>query len=247
MNPAAFIAIGGCHVTGFGVQPHESFIHLLSDRFNLECTLQKSHFQIKHVAKIRDLISEHQPEVVLLQLGNFDYHSSLKRLFKKKKKDSAGKPSSSSSSSMPSKNQLREQFIVTPVDKEPFYKRMVRSITLPFIASVLQRRYAAHLEVLGNIIERNRKVRFIVMAPMPCIKWNDNYVRYRGAKEFKQLFALQPNVHFIDLHHSFERNRSLFQDPFHLNASGHQRLFQLIAKSLESSRIITRQQAPGRA
>ena len=64
MKPRTFIAIGGCHVAGYGVGEHNSFINHYSNQSKSECLNIFSNFQIKNIRAIDKVIEQYDPEFV---------------------------------------------------------------------------------------------------------------------------------------------------------------------------------------
>ena len=90
-----FITVGGCHIVGYGIEGNPSFVEIIESNLNYKCTLKKSHFQIKNVEKLIEILEEENTDFVVLQLGNFEFFTKLKP-----------NHSSSSSSSSSSSNEV---------------------------------------------------------------------------------------------------------------------------------------------
>ena len=233
MKQGSFIAVGGCHISGYAIASNPSFVQLTETRTGLTCILKQPHFPLKKINQLDAMIEESNPEKVLLQLGNYEFHASIKRLLKKKKKknsrslnvehdlsSSSENPSSAANSSLVGfKNERRI---------EPF----LRMIVLPFIWLFLLNRNRAYLKKVYELTKKHSSKQFFILSPIPCLKFSDNYIRRKAAKFINKLLALQPNVIFIDLFDHLPQYKALYIDTFHLNAIGHKKLGKIVSSEI---------------
>ena len=232
MKPRSFIVFGGCHVAGYGVGEQNSFINFFSSQSKTECLNIFSNFQIKNIQAIDKIIERYDPEFVLLQLGNYEFHASLKKLFlnRKSSKDSqdnsdsrqseieTGSPANKINISFPGKNQISNNI----------FSNCLTSL----IWEIIKKRTSVHLSQLKNIIASHPGRKFIILSPVPCIKKNDLIIRSKGGKLFKELFSSFENTTYVDLFSHIPPTRKYFKDSAHLNRRGHYLLARAISKEV---------------
>jgi hypothetical protein len=236
MNQGSFIAVGGCHVGGHAIDSNPSFVQLTENQTGLTCILKEAHFPLKKISQLDVLIEKNDPEKILLQLGNYEFHASIKRLLKKKKKKKASQQgiineqvstnSSSSSSSIP----------IMSFKNEKGLEPLVRMLVLPFIWLFLLKRNRLYLKRIQEMTEKYSSKQFFILSPMPCLKYSDNYIRNKAGKFISKLLASQSNVIFIDLFKHLPRYERLYIDTFHLNATGHKKLGKIVSNEILKSR-----------
>ena len=220
------IAIGGCHVSGYLVGEENSFIRVFLDRTGKECREKIPHFQLKNIFRLREKLNRHQPDVVLLQLGNHEFHASLKRLLlprKKKKKNPAVSQKSAGESATSST-------IVMPLRQKPQASLAFRYLLTPFVWGLLVKKNRKHLEELKMIIQENPGTRFLVLSPIPCFTASDNFIRYKAGQWYKKLFGQLENAEIIDLFAALPPKKQLYIDGAHLNQLGHRLLGRILVK-----------------
>ena len=232
MKPGTFIAIGGCHVGGYGVGEQNSFINYFSKDSKSECLNIFSNFQIKNIHSIDKIIKQHDPEVVLLQLGNYEFHASFKKLFLNKM---SKKSSQSSSGSLKNKNfstSLANKINMPLPDKEQKSNNILSDCFTFLIWRIIKKRNSVYLAQLKNIIASHPDRKFIFLSPLPCIKKNDRIIRSKGGKLFKMMFASFENITYVDLFSHLPPIKKYFKDSAHLNRSGHFLVARAISKEL---------------
>ena len=230
MNLGSFIAVGGCHVGGHAIDSNPSFVQLTENQTGLTCILKQAHFPLKKIDDLDALIQNNDPEKILLQLGNYEFHASIKRILKKNKKKSsipctnpnnhAASESSLSSSTIKSASSFRNGSSIEPI---------LSMLVLPFIWFFLLKRNRKYLMRVQELAKKYNTKQFFILSPIPCLKYPDNYIRRRATKFIHKLLSLQPNVVFIDLFGQLPQYKALYFDNFHLNAIGHKNLGKIVS------------------
>jgi hypothetical protein len=235
MKPCSFVAIGGCHVEGYGANGNKSFINVIDENTPYFPVFTRSTFAIKRNTEIAEAILKHDPEMILLQLGNYEFHASIKKMIKKKKSSSSsGSSSSMTSSSMTSSgSSFSSSAVILPFDDKPGVNIFQRYFLLPLIWKILYRKNGKNLEKIKEIVSQNPNREFVFLSPFPCLKNSDDFVRNKAGKFMKIYFEGMKNVTFIDLHGKIQRDKRLFADPFHFNAIGHKKIGRLISAELQ--------------
>lgn len=223
------IAIGGCHVAGYKVGEENSFINILSKVTGLICTHRAPNYQIKKTTGIREKINTTQPDIAVLQLGNYEFNASLRQILKKK----SGKSSNSGSASAGESALISGKPVMLPLVKEPKTGFFFRNLITPFIWNILKYRNRVHLHHIRDIIRENPSMQFVILSPIPCFKSSDNLVRNLAGRWYRKLFAAMPNVTYIDLFRYIAADKRYFADPGHLNATGHRILGKIVGQYIK--------------
>lgn len=211
---------------GYGANGKKSFVQVVEETTDQTAIHKVGVFPLKQNGKIIDFIGEYDPDMVLLQLGNYEYHASLKRILKKRKKGSGLGSSSSEASATPNTIPL-----TAPRKLHPLH----RFIILPVIWIVLKRRTVLHLKLIKEYIKFYPDKKFVVLSPLVCLKETDNYIRQKGGQLMFRLFGGMANVTFINTHEILPADKRIFSDPFHLNAVGHKLLGEKVARRMLES------------
>lgn len=226
------IAIGGCHVAGYKVGEENSFVNVVSRSTGYECIHRAANYQIKKTTGIREKINTNQPDIVLLQLGNYEFHASLKQLFQTKKKNKS--KLSENSGLVKKSDDTDKQPLLLPLVKEPKAGFFLRNLITPFIWIVLKYRNRLYLKNIKDIIKENPSQTFVILSPIPCFKTSDNLIRNKAAKWYKKLYATLPNVTYIDLFRYIASDKRYFADPGHLNSTGHRIMGRIISQHIKT-------------
>jgi hypothetical protein len=230
------IAIGGCHVAGYKVGEEHSFVNIIAKTTGYHILHRAPNFEIKRNVEIRQKINNHQPDTVLLQLGNYEFHASLKELFKEKKNYSGSFPDTGNGQLLSELKNETNEHLMLPLIKEKKAGFMIQHLITPFIWNFLSCKYKKHLENIKSIIRENPEVKFIILSPIPCYKTADNLIRNRAGKSFRKLFSGLDNVTYIDLFRYISADKRYFEDPAHLNNTGHRILGKIVGHYLKSAK-----------
>ena len=232
MNKGSFIAVGGCHVGGHAIDSNPSFIQLTEHQTGLTCTLKQPHFPLKKINQLEGLIEQSNPERVLLQLGNYEFHASIKRLLKKKKQKGQSQTQSASSSKYSENGSSSTNSSLVGFKKDGPLEPVLRMFVLPFIWLFLLNKNRLHLKRIHELTRKYSTKQFFILSPIPCLKFSDNYVRRKASKFINKLLLFQPNVIFIDLFQHLPPYKALYVDSFHLNAIGHKKLGKIVSDEM---------------
>ncbi|MBL7721850.1 MAG: SGNH/GDSL hydrolase family protein [Chitinophagaceae bacterium] len=223
------IAIGGCHVAGYKVGEENSFVNVIAKATGFILSHRAPQYQIKKTTGIREKINSCHPDVVLLQLGNHEFSASLEQILKKKDTDTT----TQNEYTLPDKKEFSKKPLLLPVVSERKAVFFLRNIMTPFIWGYLAYKNFKHLKNIRHIIKENPGTRFVILSPIPCLNTADNYIRRKAARWFKWTFAGLPNVKFIDLFRYIAVDKRYFEDPAHLNATGHRILGRIISQYIK--------------
>lgn len=229
MKTNTIIAIGGCHVEGYGADNQPSFVDHLSSTLNLDCPYRKGTFPLSKHPEINHSIAIYKPSYVLLQVGNYEFHASVKKLLKKKK---SGRSSSTISGETIDSASSGAQLTIKD-KRESIAIKLFRVFILPVLWLIIRKKVTPQLQAIQNIVRNNPNRRFILLSPFPSLKFPDNYVRKKGGQLINKMMGEETNVVFIDLFSKLPVENRLFTDKFHLNAKGHHKLAQVLTKELE--------------
>jgi hypothetical protein len=230
MKNPSMLVFGGCHVAGYGVGKNASFIHHITTNTPIESQCIYPNFQLKKVIEIQEKIDQDDPDIILLQLGNHEFHASLKKLFarKKKKKSNSDSAEKSSSSLVPSEPAIMYNSVNGKKALNIF-----RLLLCQFIWKLILRRNYKYLFQLRNTILENPDKEFIVLSPIPCLKKADWLIRSKAGMLYKKIFGSFSNVTFIDLFSMVPSDERFFKDAAHLNRSGHRLLGRSVAREVK--------------
>ncbi|HEX4877902.1 MAG TPA: hypothetical protein VFV31_14590 [Chitinophagaceae bacterium] len=229
------IAIGGCHIAGYKVGEENSFINVMADTAGFDIIHKAANFEIKRNIEIREKINKHQPDTVLLQLGNYEFHASLKELFREKKNYTGSRVSGGSGQLSELTNEADDRLML-PMVKEKKAGFVIQNLVTPFIWKYLNWKNKAHFSNIKSIIRENPGINFIILSPIPCYKISDNLIRNKAGKWYRKLFAAMPNVTYIDLFRYIAADKRYFEDPAHLNITGHRILGKIVGHYLKPFR-----------
>ncbi len=232
MKQGSFIAVGGCHVSGHAINSNPSFVQLAENQTGLTCISKETHFPLKKIAQLDLLIEKNDPEKILLQLGNYEFHASIKRLLKKKKKKKSSQKKEGDESISKNGSPLSANISSGSFKKETGIEPLVRMFVLPFIWLFLLNCNRSYLKRIQELTKKYSSKQFFILSPIPCLKYSDNYIRRKAAKFINKLLSLQPNVVFIDLFEHLPQYKALYVDTFHLNAIGHQKLGKIVSNEI---------------
>lgn len=233
-NKRNFIAIGGCHISGYGLDGKPSFVDLIEEDLNSKCIYKQSYFQLKNIEKLSLILSENKTELVILQLGNYEFIPSLDLKYYKKR------------------NKADDSFNKSSVDQtkiESFYNdrnwvvqsiiNFVKILVIPLYWLVIKRRNQIHLDRLKSIIIENPTIRFILLTPFPCYKSTNNIIRRKASELFFKNSEID-NLTIVNSFKTIPANKEMFVNQAHLSQKGHRVLGKTIAKLiLENESLVS--------
>lgn len=209
-------------MSGYNVRPDASFAALLT--VHLQTVGRRlAPVPLKRHALIADAVSTDHPDIVVLQLGNYEFHASYRRLFtrymKSGKMPAGGSP------------QTEREDATIEVPQESWLKKLIRYGALPFFVLYLILRNRSFLNRIRAVVRQHPESRFIILSPIPCLSPSDNISRRMAGKYFRLKFCRMPNVRYTDLHgRQALFNKTCYSDASHLNERGHRILFEHISR-----------------
>jgi len=213
-----FIALGGCHVDGYGASDEPSFIDIVQKDVNSKCILKKSLYKLKNAEKIEAILKEYPTHLVVLQLGNYEFHPSLdfKNYLNKKNK---------------LKNQSFETITPPSVINHDFYDGrgllyrnliyFIKVLLSPIYWYLIEHNNKKYLIQLRKIIKGNYDKDFVIITPLPFYHSANNIIRKRAISLYENYFSNLPNVIFVNSFEDFPFDKDMFYNPAHLSAKGH--------------------------
>jgi hypothetical protein len=224
------IAIGGCHVAGYKVGEENSFVNVIAKATGFILSHRAPQYQIKKTTGIREKINSCQPDVVILQLGNHEFNASIQQILQKKNAEEDYE----NEYPLPGKKYSSKKLFMLPAVSEKRNRFLLRNLATPLIWAYLAYKNFNHLKNIRHIINENPGTRFVILSPIPCLNASDNYIRRKAASWFQWIFAGLPNVKFINLFKFITVDKRYFEDPAHLNKTGHRILGRIVSQYLKS-------------
>ena len=221
-----FIALGGCHIDGYGALGNPSFIDIIQRNINSKCIFKKSLFQLKNIENLKSILQEYPSNLVVLQLGNYEFHPTLdfKKYLNKKNKI---------------KNKSFENINPESDNNHDFYEGrgllyrdivfLTKTLFTPVYWYLIERKNEKYFIELYNIIKTNYKKDFVIITPLPLYHSANNIIRKKAITLFESYFLKLPNVIFVNTFEDFPFDKDLFYNPAHLSAKGHNFLGNKVA------------------
>ena len=213
-----FIAIGGCHVGGYGALSNPSFVDIIQRNTNSTCIFKTALFQLKNIENLKIILKEYPTDLVVLQLGNYEFHPTLdfrKYLIKKNK----------------TKNQSFDDINPVSDNNHDFYEGqgliyrdiifLTKTLLTPLYWYFIERNNKRYFIELHKIIKTNYKKDFVIISPLPFYHNANNIIRKQAISLFENYFSNLPNVIFVNSFKDFPFDKDMFYNPAHLSAKGH--------------------------
>lgn len=213
-----FIALGGCHVGGYGALREPSFIDIIQNNTKTICVYKKALFQLKNIENLKNILEEYPTDLVVLQLGNHEFHPSLdfRKYLNKKNKI---------------KNQSFEDINPLSDNNHDFYEGqgllyrdiiyLTKTLLTPLYWYFIERRNNKYFIKLQNMIKENYKKDFVIITPLPLYHSANNLIRKKAITKFEHYFLNLPNVIFVNSFEDFPFDKEMYYNPAHLSAKGH--------------------------
>lgn len=218
-----FIAIGGCHIKGYGLMGKPSFVEYIESNLNLCCTFKRDLFQLKQIDKIEPLIAENSNDFVLLQLGNLEYFIQFRpKYFRQKLNDDVYEDKDKSEALLNQNIFLKN------------LKFLIQLLLIPFIQYYVKHKNGKYLLQLQKVILNNLDKTFVIVSPLPTYSRAHNMIRRRAGDYFKNYLDLE-NVVFINSFDHFPIIKDMFCDVVHLSSKGHFYLAKKIINRINES------------
>ena len=171
-------------------------------------------------------MEENNTNIIVLQLGNFEFHPSLKFNIM----DSKLSPMKNSGSESSKTFKISEFY----EGRNWLFRSLLdfsKLILTPYYLINIQNKYQIYFEILRNIIIKNNKKLFVVISPLPCYKTANNIIRKKGVKYFENFIDLE-NVIFVNSHEVIPISKDLFANQNHLSVMGHKLLGEEVSKMI---------------
>lgn len=190
----------------------------------------QGHVTLKNFIETTNNIHEFAPDILLVQLGNYEFSFSIKQelsrslKFKKKKKVARKSSNDSTASSK-----------AGVVSQPQYLKLLVKSwfkIAFDTFSSVTRKKMQVRKAELKQLLEILDQLNYniILLSPLPVL---DNFVqktRSSANKILENYKFRNKKIRYIDTHTLVPQKRRYFQDATHLNKEGHSQ----IANKLQS-------------
>ncbi len=236
MKNIKVLAIGGCHVAGFGLQDQRvGFVDLLissvtSDQITVLKKIE-SPVSLKKFLQKTNNIHEFSPDVLLIQLGNYEFtfgfknqlYSSLNIKQDKKKvvTETSYSPHSSCGTRTVSLSEYRKIWLKS-------WLKIGLNTFVSFINKNLQKKEAELGQFMNTLDQLNYNI--ILMSPLPVLDEFVQKTRDSASKVLRNHDFKNQKIRYIDSKKLVPKKRMYFQDLYHLNEAGH---FQ-VANKLQS-------------
>ena len=217
--------MGGCHVTGFHIDPAQAFPAVLSRQLGSTLVGQLPHIAFAHLPAHLARLASLAPTQVVFQLGNYECTASGRLLLQRLLPAAAAKwvaPAGAATGG--------------PATGGPAQcLRIAGAGVLNAALWCAAPRFRRSLRALNACMRQHPATAFVFLAPFPCRPAADNAMRRFGGWLLRHRLARLPNVHWVDTHALLPVAAPLFADPWHLNAAGHQLVAGGVADCLRAA------------
>ena len=222
--------IGGCHVSGYLVEEHESFPNRLRAEFASPEVLQMPHVAIGRLHHLFSPALRTRSEYVFIQLGNYEFSASWQQILKR----TVGLPPRVASclgrSPQPASGSAATRRPV-PAPAAPArtaggtrvadVAKVALASLLYVLTWVLFRRYRQQFRLMNRVVQQNPQTTFVCLSPFPSAAGPHNLLRRLGGRILRHRFTAYPNLRWVDTHQVLGRQHAFLPDGIHLNAAGH--------------------------
>jgi lysophospholipase L1-like esterase len=229
------VAVGGCHIHGYpvGIPGFMSFASRLLRREGVEhsCSLHGT-LNLNSIPTIATILREQQPDVLIVQMGNYEFQSDLLRRTRKL--------IGLSSSPKHSKILMVEHRVATTDPYRIFSPTKIQRLKLmaKHVWVELFGRYlidvatssARAKKFFAWLSEQNTK-HVVILSPLPAFDQTVQPLRKIGASLFRTL-SRKYNFDYIDAMRLVGERKDFFFDNIHLNAYGHELVGQAVAEAI---------------
>jgi len=213
-----FIALGGCHVGGYGALGEASFIDIIQTKTDSKCIYKKVFFQLKYIENLKSILQEYPTNLVVLQLGNYEFNPALDfRMYINKNNKKKNKSSEVKNPKFDNTHDFYE-------GQGLFYRDLLyltKTLLTPVYWYFIERHNNKYFIELQNIIKENYNKDFVIITPLPIYHNANNIIRKKAISMFEHYFLNLPNVIFVNSFEDFTFDKEMFYNPAHLSAKGH--------------------------
>jgi hypothetical protein len=223
---------GGCHVNGFPVGQEFGFPAITSSELEsagVRCEIRcMGHLALHQLQRVEDACREFQPDMLVLQVGNYELGNELTPYVLSRFGLKRGKKKSSSSSAGPVLDVPRWRYLLRGMFKQIIDMALCHPL-VDWQAFEIKVQHFMAAVAACNVNQ------VIVLSPTPCVDRTARYYRFRGARMLERaaadhawtylnLLALEPRASEPRL-----GKQMFFADAIHLGTTGHAAVGQAVA------------------
>ena len=215
--------IGGCHVSGYLVAEHESFVNRLRAGLGAAEILAAPHVAISHLPQHVLPTLRTRSTYVFIQLGNFEFSASWLQILKRTVGLPPGVGCPTPAAAPPVPGPAPTAPISPSATRRAADMAKVALGSLLYVFTwVLLRRYRQPFRLINRVVRQNPHTTFLCLSPFPSAATPHNLLRRLGGQILQHRLTAYPNLRWVDTHAVLSRQHHFFADGIHLNAAGHQ-------------------------
>ncbi len=243
--------IGGCHVTAYPYPEEKGFVYQVAQQQRIRVKEVSANVSLSHLEESIEELSDVKPQVIVFQLGNFEFNGSLQRILKivfnhttRRKKPKVTIRQAQPPAEKAAVNQAYQtDGMLIDIDFARTKKRQAlqnnqrwfktNGLTLFYgllyiTGFLVFNRYGSAFKALNQLLAQSPKACIIFLTPFPAVGRLDNLLRKLGGWVMKRKIRQQDNVYWLDTHTCIPASPQYFVDDSHLTAAGHALLAQRI-------------------
>lgn len=229
------VAVGGCHVVGYpaGMPGFMSFVshYLRQEEVEHSCSLYGT-FNLNSIAAISNVLNKQQPDVLIVQMGNYEFQSDLLKRTRKL----VGLSSSSKFSEV-----LKVEHGVTTRNPNRVFtptllqhlKLMLKRVWVALVGKYLINvaELSAQAEQFFAWLSEQNTKHVVILSPLPAFDRTVQPLRKIGASLFCRL-SRKYNFEYVDVMKLVGGGNDVFFDNIHLNVHGHELVGKAVAEAI---------------
>jgi hypothetical protein len=223
MKTGTFISIGDLQPAAASAK--KTFIQTIEELSEFHCIHKEDNFPLKRSVQIIDFIGDYDPEIVMLHLGNQEYHASTRKLFRRK----------NTASPTGEKLSVETEPRTISLEKQATLNPLQKFLLLPMTWAIVSRKTRHDLQLIRELIKFYPEKKFVIVTPLPCLEARDTFIKNKAGKLMNRLFSGMANVTFINMHGRLPVDERIFADQFHLNAIGEKLMGRWLVKQMRQS------------
>ena len=226
--------IGGCHISGYLVAEHESFVNRLRAGLGAAEVLAAPHVAISDVPQYVLPTLCTRSTYVFIQLGNFEFSASWLQILKRtvglppvggclrRRPSRRGGGSGTGGGSYEPEPAAPSSPSATR--RAADMVKVALGSVLYVLTWVLFRRYRQPFRLINRVVRQNPHTTFVCLSPFPSAAAPHNLLRRLGGQILQHRLTTYPNLRWVDTHQVLSRQHHFLADGLHLNAAGHRAL-----------------------
>ena len=242
--------IGGCHVNAFPFAEEVGFSYQVGHDQNMKTCEVTPHTSIPKLPKAIAGIATAEKQVIVFQLGNYEFNGSLasvlKTVFNLKLKRRKTAPASVTTpvlpAAVPTGLQIDPAFASSKktqalLSNQHKIKQCLlgRGYCLLYLFGFfVMNRHGVSFKVLNQFIASHPRSCIIFLTPFPAVSYLDNQLRKLGGWIMRRKIKSLSNVHWIDTHQLIPAHENSFVDDAHITEQGHNLLANAINTVIET-------------